>query len=143
MDLDATPWIARLKALAPLLKQRVDGAAEFAAVKRDSVPRTPCAWVIPGSETGGSNDLDNAYSQEVVEEFVVVTAIRNVRDGTGEAAHDDLTAVRREQKQALINWQPDEEHAPAEYKGGRLLMFGNGLLYWADRYRTAYEERRV
>ncbi len=142
MDLNALPWIDRLKSEASQLNGRVEGAVEFAAVKKESTQQTPRSWVVPARETASPSDLENATSQNTREEFLVITAVRNVRDGTGKAAHDELREIRREQKDALIGWELDEDHEPVEFIDGRPVLFSNGVIWWIDRYRTAYEERR-
>jgi len=140
-DLDVTPWITRLKDEATLLKQRVDGAAGLPTVK--TAVRTPAAWVIPSAERAAENQLVGGHSQRVTETVEVITAVRNVKDKRGATAQGEMVPVRRAIKQALVNWSPSADHDPVEFVSGRLLKFGDGVLWWVDRFQTAYYERRA
>ena len=132
---------ARLESTVSALR-RVAGAADIAAAEED-LKRMPAAYVLPLRERAGENYLDNAVSQRVARAFGVLYAVRNLRDARGDAAHVHLEELRTEGRAALLGWEPDDDHEPIEFRGGRLLRLTNPILFWQDEYETAHLVRAV
>ncbi len=127
--------------VAPL--KLVGGAAKFIEAK-ENLPVSPAAFVIPGSETAGDNPfMAQMVEQRVGFEFVVVLAVRNLVDSKGASAVDDLEQFRKPIADALLNWMPDGADEGCEFRGGILMDFINGVLWWADTFSTAYTRRSV
>jgi len=131
-----TPILDRLNTHVTALRQ-TGGAADLAAA-RDDLRIAPAAYVIPLRETPGRNELGEAIWQRVTVRLGLVLAVRNVRDARGEAAAEDLEALRQSVRAALLGWAPAMGHDPLEYGGGRLLALTNAILWWQDDFTTAF-----
>lgn len=129
---------ARLEAMAPALKS-VQGAVEFAALKANPPKnRQPAAYVLPLREAAGRNRAAvNAVRQRNEIRFAVVLALGNLSDRRGATASKALKAVRDEVKAALIGWPPTADHEQAEYSGGAVVDFRDGVIWWQDEFATA------
>lgn len=134
------PILAHIKSHCPALRQ-VGGAAEFSALPEAGPQAVPAAFVVPLEERAGSNQLDTGISQRVDVRFGVILAVRNLRDGVGAAANDDLETLRRAVKAALLGWQPTGADDVCTFGGGRVLQLNNQVLWWQDDFVTAYYER--
>lgn len=134
--------IAHLKTSVPSLK-KVSGAVDFASAGTDLKNSTPAAYVLPLADKAGQNELCNAVSQRVDVRFGVVLAVQNLRDARGQNAHSDLEPIRRAVIDALLGWNPDADHAPVLYGGGRLLQLADGVLWWQLEFVTVYYERKI
>lgn len=146
-DVDVDPWIDRINAQVKDAQglRGVMGIADLGLIigqDRVAAPVTPGVYVIPDSENAPKeNDLaTGATHQEVTERVSIVSAIQNVRDATGRVAHQNLRALRRALKDALIGWTPDVESAPVEFDNGKLFRFSDQTVLWMDTYRTRYHE---
>lgn len=121
----------------------VGGAAKFDQAT-NGLPASPAAYVLLGEESAKSNPYANQLvEQEVAVSFVVVIATRNLEDYRGRAAADSLDALRGSVRDALLNWTPDGASYGCEYQSGQMMLFENGVLWWADRFATAYTIRSV
>lgn len=136
------PIITHLKINCPALRQ-VGGAAEFSALPETGPQAVPAAFVVPLEERAGHNTLDTGISQRVDTRFGVILAVRNLRDGVGAAANDDLETLRRAIKDALLGWRPTGADDVCTFGGGRVLQLANQVLWWQDDFLTAYYERKV
>ncbi len=134
--------LAHLKTNCPALRQ-IGGAAEFSALPDAGPQAVPAAFVVPLDEHAGRNQLDTGISQRVDVRFGVILAVRNLRDGLGAAANDDLEALRRAIKDALLGWRPAGADDVCTFGGGRVLQLANQVLWWQDDFLTAYYERKV
>jgi hypothetical protein len=134
---------ARLSDVCPQFNL-IGGAAEFERAQQ-GLTTVPAAFVVPAEESAAAENpfMDQITQQQVSADFAVVLAVRNVADGAGAAAVDELDAVRKPVRDALLGWQPDSEYFGCEFRDGRLLAFANGILWWADTYRTAYLIRSI
>lgn len=144
MNLDIDPWIARLEAKVqgPQALRAVEGLSDLGVLRTGAyIPPCPAVFVAPDTEAPDSNDADNGLSQRVTETVSVVTAVSNVRD-RGRSVHQQLTAIRRATKDALLLWVPDAESSPVELAraGGALWFFDDRIVLWRDRFSTVYLE---
>lgn len=142
MNLDIDPWITRLNSTVKSAQslRSIEGIADLGQIRSGLyVPPMPSVFVAPGQEIADDNDAVNGLSQRITEEFVVVTAVSNLRD-RGSSVHQQLTQIRRALKDNLLLWTPDEYSDPVFYGGGGLWFFDERNLYWRDRYRTRYLE---
>ena len=134
------PIHARIKANCPALRQ-VGGAADFSALPGVGPQAVPAAFLVLLDENAGSNQLDTGISQRVDVRFGVILAVRNLHDGVGAAAIDDLETLRRAIKNALLGWRPPGADDVCIYGGGRVLELSEQILWWQDDFVTAYYER--
>jgi hypothetical protein len=136
------PVIQRLTDECPFLKL-VGGAAQFERALQ-GLTAIPAAFVLPARDRGTDSPFANQIvEQEVSSEFSIVLAARNLADDEGAAAVDELERIRAPVRDALLNWQPDDDYAGLEFRSGELLAFANGVLWWGDVYATAYLIRSV
>lgn len=132
---------ARLAGTAGLLD--VGGAVEYFAA-RESLKRSPAAFVLPAKDTAAANAFaTEEIDQRVTARFGVIIAVKNVRDARGEAAMADLTPLRQAVWERLLGWIAAEGFSPCTYGGGRLLDLDEGaqVLWWVDEFDTDYHVR--
>lgn len=146
-DINVDPWIDRIEAEVKDAQglRAVQGIADLALIigeERTASPVTPGVYVIPyAEESTAANDLATGGTHQPIRATVgVMSSVQNVRDRTGRQAHQDMRALRRALKDALIGWQPDAESDPVEYAQGRLHKFDDGIILWLDLFRTHYHE---
>ena len=121
----------------------VGGAAKFDQATK-GLPAAPAAFALLGQETGEPNPFANQMVEQLVKvSFVVVIATRNLEDDRGLAAADSLESLRLSVRDALLNWTPDGATDGCEYESGQLMLFENGVLWWADNFGTKYMIRSV
>jgi hypothetical protein len=135
--MDVAPTIARLREQCPPpLFRSIGGAIELDAAVQ-SVPATPCAFVMPLAERAAEPHLASHTDQIVTQDISIVICLTNRRDAVGAAAVQDLKALRLAVRSALLGWAPDECDGNAlEFVSGRLLRFNDGRLWWADEFRV-------
>jgi hypothetical protein len=120
----------------------VSGAAAMAAAMQ-SGHFSHSAYVFVSSVTGQDNQLINQISQRVPIEVTVAYWVRNVSDGTGEAAADDTEDLRVAVLDALLGFIPPDEKTPLFYRGGGVINFSFGTVLWADKYLINTTVRRT
>jgi len=140
--LDLSLITARLTDQAPVLK-RIAEAMDIASAMDDLKTVVPAAYILPLRDPASPNALANAVSQSVTSTFGVLLAVKNLRDAAGEKARAELTPLRSDVCDALLNWQPGAEYAPCEFGGGRLMQMTDRVLWWLDEYRTSFEIRKT
>jgi hypothetical protein len=140
MDLEA--FRARIEDQVPALAD-VLGSASYVAAAVTKPTRTPCAYVVPLADAAGENQLVNAVSQRLTEQFGVIFVLKNVTDQRGDKVNADLAVLRDAVRAALLGWAPTGEHEPTVRGQGRLLDFKDQLLWWQDTYLTARNIRSV
>lgn len=118
------------------------GASDIPSAEEE-LKRTPAAFVLLVRERAGRNALMNATSQRVSRTAGVLLAVRNLKSARGDAAREDLEALRTSVRTALLNWEPDSDHEPMSFVGGALLKVSDQVLWWLDEFETAYQARMV
>jgi hypothetical protein len=127
---------AHLQSACPALRQ-VQGAAEFRAVKAAPPAHLmPAAWVVPIAEDARPSEAANALRQVQTTVFGVLLAVGDRADRRGEAAGDDLDAVKAALHAALIGWTPPGASGPVEYVGGDVLEVETAALWWLAKYQV-------
>ena len=134
--------IARLEAETGTTFRKIEGALALAGLT-GAPKQTPCAFVVPIAEDAGSNHLVGAVSQENVERFGIVVALKSVNDPTGEKATTDLETVRDAARDAILGWTPDEAYTPCEFSRGRLLSLRDSTVWWQDEFTTKTHLRKT
>lgn len=146
MNLQAV--ILQLKALAPIFKGNVAGAAHFAEGVADQtwLPQ-PAAYVMPTEESAGPNEQPNGLRQTITERFEVVISLDNRTDRRGQASAEQLDLFKSAIFKAILGWRPDSTaDAPSyqdgnpfvdhssrglRYAGGELREFDRARFFWA------------
>ncbi|NEX47603.1 hypothetical protein G3572_15425 [Rhodobacter sp. ETT8] len=140
--------IERLKQRAPLLSNRVYGAAALAALmKADAVPKvTPCAHVLPTGLTGRSDGdaATGAYVQSYDYGFAVVLSLR-AHDPLGErAALDEVIPMIMEIANALAGWTPDDDTVGVfVFRRAALASFARGVAIYELNFTLQDQLRTI
>ena len=139
IDLDLTPYIARLREQMPQL-QEVGGAAEFDRVlSKHAVP--PSAYVIylGGRAQPESARCAGVHRQQVAATFEVFICERNVADVFGAEAEADMRPLREGVLKALTGWTPDPACLePLDRTTDRLWVFDQGVIWWRLAFATGF-----
>ncbi len=118
---------------------RVCGAAELAALgtRRDKGPATSAVYVLPLEEQAPpAGDVIGPARALVRVGFGIVIRAVNRRDRRGEAAAEDVEALRERVRAAVYGWEPDGASAPLLLRRGALLDAAQGEVWWQDEYET-------
>lgn len=139
----------RLKANCPSLKGRVEGADDYESALENNRFNAPCAYVVELSDSGEPNKMNGIYRQRITTQIGVLMVASNKRDATGNAAHSDLTLMRKEVRDALVGWRPVDSEPmsfvaePMEFLAGRSMKSYGANRFWASVFTTKYQYRKV
>ncbi len=129
---------ARLEAQVPELKL-VDGAAAFAALKTNPPKsKQPAAYVFPIAERASKSAVTGAVRQMVSERFAVALALGNLKDRRGEKATQQMEAIRKSVRAALLGWVPEAGYEGCLYAGGRTLGLQDAVIWHQLEFTTEY-----
>ena len=133
--MDLSLIVARLK--AQLVGLKVIGASADLDAAIDGVVAMPAAFVLPLAEAASDMGMVSSTGQRIVQAFGVVHVLSNRRDAQGNAAMNDLVALRTALRAALVGWVPDAATGEAiVFTGGRLIRLdGDGRLWWTDEFQ--------
>lgn len=134
--------IARLESSVTLLKM-TGGAAQFQNAAETNPKVTPAAFVIPLGEDPSASAMGDLVIQRVTATIGVILVVRNVSDVKGEAARQDMDALRKAVKDILLGWQPTSEYDPLARGRSNLLLFKDMHMWWQDIYTTSYIDRSI
>ena len=126
--------IARIKAQVTGMRE-IDGASSLDAAMRGAVS-CPSAYAIPLTETGRELAHTGPVDQLITVLFGVLIVLDTARTAQGLDVLIELDAKRRQVRQALVGWVPDEDTGePVTFAGGELVQFqGDGRLWWSDEF---------
>lgn len=126
--------IARLKAQVTGMRE-IDGASSLDAAMRGAVS-CPSAYAIPLTDTGRELAHTGPVDQLITVLFGVVIVLDTARTAQGLDVLIELDAKRRQVRQALVGWVPDEDTGESvTFAGGELVQFqGDGRLWWSDEF---------
>lgn len=110
--------------------RQVAGAAEFAQVRPEALP-LPACWIIRAADRVSHA---GERAENVTLGFDVVIAIENVRSHTPGDTDDLLLQYRLAVKTLLLGWEIEADVRPIQFKGGQVLEYTDGDIYWRDRY---------
>ena len=109
-----------------------------------NVQSLPAAFVVLGGERASDNTHTGAIQQLVTSQFVVMYAVRNVRDADGVESAVELEPLRKEVHGLLIGWAPESKYDPLIFRSGQLLQMDDaGVLWWVDTFETQFIKRHV
>ena len=134
--MDLTPILVQLRSQVPSgTFRQIGGAIELDAAIQ-AAPVTPCVYVMPLADQPDDPFLASATDQFVRRTFSAVICVSNRADATGGTADTELQGKRQAVRAALLGWTPEADPGdPISYRGGRLLRFEDGRLWWADEYQ--------
>lgn len=132
--------IARLK--DPVLAigfKDVPGAGELAGIE-ETTQQTPAAHVIYDGDTlpgGSGSNAGNNSAQVVVQRWLVVIAVRNVRDVKGgSGARAEAGTLISKVIAALSGWSPTNSHRPMRRVQGPRPGYNKGFAYFPLMFET-------
>lgn len=110
--------------------RNVDGAAEYARLKREALPK-PAAWVV---RAGERVKHAGERTEDVIFVFDVVMAIENARTRFSGEIDEQLLGFRMAVKGLLLGLQIPGASGPVQFDGGAVLEYAETDLFWRDRY---------
>ena len=110
--------------------RQVGGAAEYAQIRPDALP-LPAAWLVRAAD---SAEHAGQRAENMTIPFDVVIAIENVRGAADGETDETLLAYRREVYRRLEGWFLEPDVRPVTFRGGTVLEYTEGDMYWRDRY---------
>lgn len=141
--MDYAPIVERIRTEVPGFKV-VDFAATFEALKERGLPAMPAAFVMPGPEVVGPNELSwGAVHQPVRFRIRVYLFVKYAGDSLGGKAQDYLEALRAPLRDALLAWQPPGVDGQIEAAGAAPAQLAGGILVWRDEFAVDGHYRKV
>lgn len=118
--------------------REVAGAADVASVLEARIS-TPSAFVIRGS----TRRTDNGRTETIVDQFLVLVAVSNVRDARGNDSSDEAEALSGRIEQGFKGFTPVVVERFVELKlvRGNVLRWTDQMLVWSDIYQLEYVRR--
>ena len=98
----------------------------------EGISSSPYVWITDVMETAGSSPVTGPVRQEI--ELRLMVAV-------GTMSLDTLMATRDAVKDVLLNFTPDPEYAPMEFKNGKMEFSDPGWWFWRDEFVTRYYMR--
>ena len=133
---------ARLIEQVPALRL-VGGGTEFAALQAPPA-QLPAAYVMPWLMSAGANNLvAGGFRQRVEETCAVFLFHRNLRDPRGEAAVEELDALIRAVRAALVGFVPGAGFEQLETRSGRIFEVENNVVVWQELFASATQLRAL
>ena len=131
---------ARLEATSPAVFRIVAGAAAFASLVGEP-KATPAAYVLVEQEASEENSrATGPVLQRTEADVAVIIVTRNVSDGIGGAASDDLEALKTAVRRALVGFVPTAAQGgdPLQHISGELLKAKSGSVWHKELFAAAY-----
>ena len=141
--LDTSLIEERLREAVPAL-DKVGGYADMNAIKDLSGIRPGTAFVVLASErsltqSDGAGQRRVNGRQQVNAVFGVITAARNFRDVSGEAALDEVRPLIGSVREALMGWTPDvTKFKQIVWVQGDVMDHNSSTLLWIDIFSTMH-----
>lgn len=129
-----TPLIAHLTpkpaGFDGLWFRQVAGAAEYAQIDLDNLPKPSC-WVVRAADKVSHA---GERAENVTLGFDVVIAIENARVHVPGETDDALLQYRKAVKDLLLGWELEPDVRPLVFNGGRVIQYERAVIFWADSY---------
>jgi hypothetical protein len=138
-----TPVIAALKANGTPFKY-VGGAVDLVTAG-DHLKQFPSAYVMTMADSASQNYAATymAVTQDLVEHFGVMYAVRNVKPGAGADAQADMRNAINWARAAILGLQVDASHDVAAFEGGELVSFADEIMIYLDRWVADSQLRKT
>ncbi|TIY11028.1 MAG: hypothetical protein E5V16_08160 [Mesorhizobium sp.] len=130
----------RLRDIDPPLFRLVEGAAAWASLNGEP-KTTPAAFVLVEEEHSGENQrMTGNVLQRTEADVAVIIVTRNVSDGTGGAAADDIEILKDAVRGALIGFEPTSVNNAdvVEHISSNLLKAKNGHVWQRELFGAGY-----
>jgi hypothetical protein len=110
--------------------RQVAGAAEYAQIELDNLPKPSC-WVVRAADKVSHA---GERAENVTLGFDVVIAIENARVHVPGETDDLLLQYRQAVKSLLLGWEIEQDVRPIMFNGGRVIQYERQQIFWADSY---------
>lgn len=136
---------ARLEGINPQVFRTVGAAAEFSALTGEPLACPAIYVVIEGEASTPNERMTGTVLQRTSIDIATVIVTKNVSDGTGGAATDDIDSLKKVVRHALIGFAPPsaDDPDPIEHIEGNLLKARNGYVWWRDLYGTDFTQEET
>ena len=136
-------WVDRLTEKVAALR-RVGRLIDMPRAS-DTIRVSPQAFVVPVSDAASSrpgpgNTVISQRVNAIVGIVIVLASNRAPIEGSAAAA--DLETIRTSIFDALIGWQPAGTDVAVQFLRGDLFLYRDSVLWWTDRFSTAYLLRK-
>lgn len=124
--------IARLKSTAPLLGERVEGAASLGALMTaDELPAaTPVAYVVAlGTDAGPADMAVGVHRQTMTHRVGIVWVVTYAGSAVGAEVTADISAIANEIITALTGFQPIAGQGTMVFLRSRLVDANVGTFF--------------
>jgi hypothetical protein len=121
----------------------IGGAIELDTAIKNTLKKD-MAFVIPLIDEVGKNQYDTSFNQRLTERFGVIVALANdtsQSDKLGFLAYDQMHDIRGELIKALCGWIPIDAESQICYRGGKLVDFNNGYIWY--QFEFEYDSRII
>ena len=119
--------------------KKVGGSADYAATHETGhvIGDGPNAYVVPLADDN-QPPASPGGPQMAMSGIGVIIVLTKRGDLTGEKSLDALLPLRRQLQAGISKFSPFPGAWPLFSRGGRLLDFKTGSLWWMDEYFTRY-----
>lgn len=110
--------------------RQVGSGGSFAQIRAEQFP-LPAAWIVRAadkSDPAGERAADTEIG------FDVVIAIENAREHYAGESDDILLVYRKAVEGLLLGYEINNDLKPLKFKGGQIIEYTAGDIYWRDRY---------
>lgn len=135
--------VTRLNRTVPDYHGDVADVVNFALAIEQKNIRDHAVFCVPSRDRASPSQMDNGIAQSMVAEFIVLHAVRNVRDAGGGESLITLNQSRQLAAESLLGFKVSAHATRCEFVSGRLYGFFNAATWWADTYRTALPLRKL
>jgi len=132
--------LSRVKTLVPAFRQ-----FGIAALLEDAVADMR-AWpnfylFAPRGKAGPNENIDDTLLQHVSDNFGGLIGVKNVADGTGEAALAEIEALYPQVYAALLNFEPVAGQGPIQLVDYSIPYARDGIVVRLENFRSTHFER--
>ncbi|MDH0097464.1 hypothetical protein N7333_12860 [Pseudomonas sp. GD04158] len=138
--MQVTPLVRHLRERCPSFGGRVAGGIDWESIESSAKLESLRAHVVLTDEDADASFTENLVMQNVDEQFdVCVEFPQSAGDERGQAAGDQVDAIRRELCRALVGWRPGQEFDPIQYGGRELLVNNRAKAVYRFSFVTGYQ----
>lgn len=110
--------------------RKVEGAGAYANLRRDNLPKPAC-WIVRAADNAKPAGERRADTRQA---FDVVIALDNAVERSPMENDELLLTYRRAVAIALVGFRVPGADGDIVWDGGAVLEYGQGDLFWRDRY---------
>lgn len=131
-----TSLIAQLRDHCPSVGGRVAAAIDLATLQAETSLQTPCAYVMPISDTASMNTAQNVTRQIIRDRFDTILVL-DTEDAP--KALDLLYDLRAELWRALVGFKPGADYSAIAYDGSELASANSHRAFYRLRFFAEFQ----